>query len=158
MAYAGKCHLHIPYKNALDRTDLDRTVRSEMAQNLKRIEDWALNFGKNCVPPIEMPFTFAGPLSAGSIDDLSPPFVVPPGGFHLTRVQGLLGTSGSSTTEVELYRNGSVFTSISLASGETHETLTLDETFVPDSDFIQVAFASIGTGAEDINIQMRFSH
>jgi len=110
-----------------------------------------------------------GELERGARDH-GLPFVIDGGVFvkesppwtprFLTRavdVVALLGTAGASTTTIEVRKNGAAIgAGLSLGPDETVKRFTLSSPFAADQDLLTVAVVTAGTGAEDLDVIVRF--
>lgn len=99
----------------------------------------------------DIPFTLPGPIIASES-----PRYYPPNGGSLVRVFASLGTVGTSTTTVRIKKNGVVIDSFNLTSGvDTASAYLGDVNLAGDSDYITVAVTLAGTGARDLDVQLR---
>lgn len=98
---------------------------------------------------IIMPFSFNGAFTAST----SPPWY-PQHTALITKIHCALGTTGSSTTTVQLKVNGSVVASVNLGSGVPYNSATLSKkVFWYDS--VTCTVSAAGTGAADLTIQVK---
>lgn len=96
------------------------------------------------------PFSLAGIMRVSVSPRYYSPVVV-----RLTKLVVSLGTAGTTTTTVELRKNGGAIASVSLGAGETFATTALSDGMVNDLDYLQVAVTAAGSGAEDLDVQVR---
>lgn len=75
---------------------------------------------------------------------------------HLTDIGVSLGTAGTSSTTVQLYRNGAVLHSVTLLSGENYDTDSLSYTVSP-GQYVELIVSAAGAGASDISAQILYS-
>lgn len=73
----------------------------------------------------------------------------------ITRLFASLAVAGSTATTVALHRNGVSVATVTIAIGAlTGGVVTLSSTFTgPETDYMQVAVTSPGTGASDLTVQ-----
>lgn len=76
---------------------------------------------------------------------------------NLVAVVCSLSTAGSSTTTVQVKKNGSTVVTVSLTSGQTLIKATAGVPFVKDSDALTVTISAAGTSAAGLTVQNRFS-
>lgn len=102
----------------------------------------------------EMPFALGGALTVRESGRWYPPADAPCRSFLAS-----LRVAGSTTTFFTVSRNGSVILSGSLASGVTKVTgdISGSPTLGRDADYLTVACTGVGSGAQDLVIQVRFS-
>lgn len=97
-------------------------------------------------------FSFAGVLTVSE----SGPWVARLGG-KLTEVLVVIKTPGSSSTVVEVFRNGTSIGTVTVASGENIGIASFNTDFQNSKDYMHVGVTTAGTGAEDITVHGRFS-
>lgn len=67
-------------------------------------------------------------------------------------VRVLLGTAGSSTTTVEVQKDGTAFETIDLASSETDSGIVDTTAELDPGDLLTVEITAAGTGARDLTV------
>lgn len=80
-------------------------------------------------------------------------FAVP--GAQVFEVAVSLGTAGSSTTTVTVMKNGNVIATVTLAAGATFKLTKVTSDFTGNQDALTVAVTGAGTGALDLDVQVR---
>lgn len=99
-----------------------------------------------------LPFVIDGAVFAKESPPWTPRFLT-----RAVDVIVLLGTAGTSTTSIELRKNGAaVGAGFALGSGEKMKRFSLSSPFTPDVDLLTVAVTAAGTGAEDLDVIVRF--
>lgn len=99
-----------------------------------------------------LPFVVSGGLYVVESPPWTPRFLT-----RAVDVIALLGTAGTSTTSIEIRKNGSpIGAGLGLASGETVKRFTLSSPFSPDEDLLTVAITAAGAGAQDLDVIVRF--
>ena len=81
-----------------------------------------------------------------------------PTGGRLTLVYGHLDTAGTTTTVVELRKNGAAFGNLKFPSGVTYNELVVSTAFAARKDEFQVAITTAGTGAKTLSVFGQFDH
>lgn len=100
----------------------------------------------------EIVFTLPGAL----IGSTSPKYYVRDGGL-VTSVLCSLGTAGSTSTTVQIKRDGVVVRTITLAAGVTVARAVPQVPLGADQEALTVTVSAAGTGARDLTVQVRFS-
>ena len=99
-----------------------------------------------------LPFTISGPVFVIESPPWTPRFLT-----RAVDVVALLGTAGSTTTTIEVRKNGNAIgAGLSLADGETVKRFTLSSPFAADQDLLTVAVTGAGLGSEDLDVIVRF--
>lgn len=75
---------------------------------------------------------------------------------RLVNIVCSLGTTGTSTTTVQIKKNGSTIATVTLTSGVGFSRIRAGETFIADSDAVTVNVSGAGTGAAGLIVQLRF--
>lgn len=68
-----------------------------------------------------------------------------------------LGTAGTSSTVVTVYKNDVSIGTITAASGVAVVTAAMTSTFLGNTDHLRIAVTTVGTGAKDLTVQARFT-
>lgn len=126
----------------------------EIARLKKRVSDLErlLNEVTSGARDHGLPFVLAGTLYVVESPPWTPRFAT-----RAVDVILLLGTAGTDTTSVEVRKNGNVLGSgMGLESGETIKRYTISSPFTPNEDLLTVAVTAAGTGAEDLDVIVRF--
>ena len=76
---------------------------------------------------------------------------------RMVNVVASLGTAGSSTTTVQVKKNGSTVVTLTLAASATFTRTRANVGFIEDTDYITVTVSAAGTGAKDLTVQARFA-
>lgn len=97
-------------------------------------------------------FSYAGTLTTGT----SPPARILPGGI-LTVLAVTLGTAGTSSTVIDVERNGTTVATVTVPSGTTVHNGEVNARFAADSDKLTLTIISAGTGAADMTAAARFT-
>lgn len=111
-----------------------------------------LQFGLSAPSDDEIIFTLPGTLAATE----SPPVRIR-GGAVVSSVAVNLGTAGSTTTTIEVRRDGVAVGAVQLASGVTETKFPLGARFGSDQERLTVAVTTVGTGARNLTVQVRTS-
>lgn len=97
-------------------------------------------------------FSYAGPLAA----TVSPPARVWRGGI-LTVLAVTLETAGSTATVIDIVRNGTAVATVTVpASTETYNG-QVSARFVADVDVLALEITTVGTGANNMTAEARFT-
>lgn len=104
--------------------------------------------------PVPVRFTIGGEVATTELTDC--PLVDFPIDVNLARVRGRLSGAGSSTTTVDVYKNGSSIATVSFGSGDTLATVTIGEPFDADDDTLAVACTAAGSGATGLSLRFDF--
>ena len=105
------------------------------------LEDWLARVSGPPIPP----FTLPGAVAVSTSPPWTPWEVV-----AVAEVRVLLGTAGSSTTTVEVQKNGTAFETVNLASSaDDSGAVDTEATLAPD-DLLTVEVTAAGTDAEDL--------
>lgn len=100
----------------------------------------------------EILFSYAGDLATGT----SPPVRVRQGGI-LGVLAVTLGTAGSTGTDIDVLRNGTIVATVTVpASTEIYDGDVLAR-FAADSDTLALEITTAGTGAADMTAAARFT-
>jgi hypothetical protein len=104
-------------------------------------------------PLHDLPFSYAGPVAAST----SPRWYAPRA-LTIVNVFGSLGTDGAGTTTVNVKRNGTTVATLSFASGAhtASDTTITTPGMTADTDYLEVEVTAVGTGAEDLDVQVRY--
>jgi hypothetical protein len=102
-------------------------------------------------PNNDIIFSYAGTLAAAE----SPPAKLRYGGF-LATLSVALGTAGSSSTTLEVKRNGTTVATVVVPSSSADYGATVGARVSPE-DRITVEITSAGTGAADMTAAARFT-
>ena len=100
--------------------------------------------------PERQTFSHAGTPTAGP----SGPWYPEGSGTGLF-VRASLGTAGSTSTVVTIYRNGVSIGSVTLVAGDLTEVATFAMAIVGNTTIITVGAPTVGTGASDLVVQTR---
>lgn len=95
----------------------------------------------------EVLFTFPDTLYVAA----SPPYRYRLGGI-VTSIVALLGTAGTTTTTVKVYRNGIIITTLTMAAGITSTSVNIAEAFGAGFDLLTVGITGAGAGAADLTV------
>jgi len=99
----------------------------------------------------EVMFSYAGALAAGT----SPPArLIRPGTLTLLAVT--LGTAGSTSTVIDVLRNGAVVATVTVPSSSGAHNGLVSVDYVAD-DTLALEITSAGTGAADMTAEARFT-
>lgn len=99
-----------------------------------------------------LPFVIDGPVIVRESPPWTPRFTT-----RAVDVIALLGTPGTSSTSIEVRKNGSpVGAGLSLGPDETVKRFSLSSAFAADEDLLTVAVTVAGSGAEDLDVIVRF--
>lgn len=100
-----------------------------------------------------LPFVLAGALYVTESPPWTPRFRT-----RAVDVIALLGTPATAgATAIEVRKNGAaVGAGLSLGVGETVKRFSLSSPFAPDEDVLTVATTATGTGAQDLDVIVRF--
>lgn len=100
----------------------------------------------------EIIFSYPGDLTAAT----SPPARVWRGG-NLTALAVTLDTAGSTSTVIDVLRNGSVVGTVTVPSSTENYNGEVSARFVADVDTLAIEITSVGTGAADMTAAARFT-
>ena len=81
-----------------------------------------------------------------------------PTGGRLLYVYGYLDTAGTTTTVVDLLRNGVSFGNLKFPSGVTYNEYIVSVDFAGRKDEFQVGITTVGTGAQSLSVFGQFDH
>lgn len=76
---------------------------------------------------------------------------------RLVNIVCSLGTAGTSTTTVQVKKNGTTIATVNLTSGATFSRARAAEMFVADTDALTVTISAVGSAAANLSVQARFS-
>lgn len=93
------------------------------------------------------PFTWSGGLALST----SPPWT-PPVTVFVSEVRVLLGTAGSSTSTVEIQKNGTMFEEVDMTSSTTDSGKVETSEFFEPGDLLTCEITAVGTGAADLTV------
>lgn len=124
---------------------------TELARRVENIERGIRPVNRPEPSPADIVFSHAGPVATSTS-----PKAVTRGGT-LTSVIVTLGTAGSSSTVVTVYKNGSSIGTVTLASSATIGRGSMVQSFAPDIDKLHVAITTAGTGAADLVAMARIA-
>jgi hypothetical protein len=100
----------------------------------------------------EIVFSHAG---IPEVTTKSPPYLMR-NSQRLSVVVFGVGTPGTTDSVVTLYRAGVSIGSVTLGAGGTFTKAPFDLVFSRDTDYAQVAATTLGSGARDWTVQLRF--
>jgi hypothetical protein len=100
----------------------------------------------------EIVFSYAGALTAA----VSPPARVWRGG-NLTVLAVTLGTAGSTSTVIDVLRNGTVVGTVTVPSSTEIYNGEVSARFIADVDTLALEITSAGTGAAELTAAARFT-
>jgi len=100
-----------------------------------------------------LPFTIAGPVYISESPPWTPRFAT-----RAVEVIALLGAPAEvGTTTIEVRKNGNpIGAGLALGVGETVKRFTISSPFGADEDLLTVGVTAAGTGAEDLDVIVRF--
>lgn len=78
-------------------------------------------------------------------------------GGRLVKVVCSLVTAGTTTTTVQIKKNGSTVVTVNLGSGVTLDETIANVEFGKDSDALSITVSAAGSGAAGLTVQTRFS-
>lgn len=99
----------------------------------------------------EIIFSYAGPLAAGE----SPPVLVRHSGV-LSVLAVALGTAGSTSTTIEVKRNGTTVATVVVPSGDVAFNGDVTVAYTPE-ELLAIEITTAGTGAADMTASARFT-
>lgn len=130
-------------------TDGDPDEQKELSlQRDMALEDWLNGHTET------MSLSFGGDLADLTVSEKSAVCRTSRDNLFITKVVVDLATAGSTTTTVNLYMNGTLFDTVSLASSETEATAVVDYEPVSSTDRWQVDVSAIGTGAKKLTVTL----
>lgn len=100
----------------------------------------------------EIIFSYAGAIAAS----VSPPARVWRGG-NITVLAVSLGTAGSTSTVIDVLRNGTVVGTVTVPSGTEVYNGDVFARFIADVDTLSLQVTTAGTGAADMTAAARFT-
>lgn len=139
--------------SALTRPDFKADI-ADLRRRLDRLErrltpTWA---ALTHTHPGDIPFSYAGDLESGTE---SPPIKVRyRGTIHSVAVA--LGTAGSTSTIIDVEKNGTVVGTVTITGGASDEVAEIGEPVDPE-DRISLVVDTAGTGAADMTAVVRFA-
>ena len=92
----------------------------------------------------------------GSVFEKESPPWTPRFTTRVVQVIALLGTAGTSTTTLEIRKNGNSVGTVALGADETVKRFTTSSAFAADQDLLTVAVTGAGLGAQDLDVIVRF--
>lgn len=129
-------------------------IEREIAKLKKRVSDLERVLGEVISGARDhgLPFVIPGAVYVEESPPWTPRFAT-----RAVEVIALLGTAGSTSTAIEVRKNGNPLgAGLTLAAGETVKRFTISSPFAPDQDLLTVAVTSAGTGALDLDVIVRF--
>lgn len=129
-----------------------RKILGDLARRIGILERRITTAAASIDTSQEIIFSYAGTLAAST----SPPVRVWRGG-NLAVVAVTLGTAGSTSTVLDVQRNGTTIGTITVPSSTTIYNGTVSGRFVADSDTLALAITTAGTGAADMTATARFT-
>lgn len=118
-----------------------RQFVAEAEHRDQALEDW---LGKTVGPALP-PFTLPGGVSTSTSPPWTPWEVV-----AVSEVRVLLGTAGSSTTTVEVQKDGTAFETVNLSSSTDDSGAVETAADLAPGDLLTVEVTAAGTGAQDL--------
>lgn len=135
-----------PVRLPTSRTEIE-DLKRRVYDLERRIKSSSLN-SRPTGPPEIFVFNYNGALTASESDRYYPLL-----NSNLSFVLLSLSTAGSSSTVVDVNRNGSQIAQVTLASSDQFEVKTLGDIYDVKTDYLTFEVTTVGTGAAGLVCQ-----